>query len=181
MCTRLSCDRPMSRKTTFTLSEADLRQGVRLHVFSALRETRTIIRLSTLWVVATAALTAFNASSASWSGLLHGLPISALIVTAAIFGVAVGVPLALSPFAIHRRFQQDKLVRQPVSVSWDEEAYEAEQPGVHNRISWRDYAKWREDRHLFVFFMSDYNYQILPKHALTAEQIADLRRTLSAI
>ena len=89
-------------------------------------------------------------------------------------------PLALSPLVIRRRFKQDKLVRKPVSAGWDEEAYEAEQPGVHNRIAWRDYMKIREDRHLFLFFISDYSYQILPKRALTQEQIADLQRVLAA-
>ena len=105
----------------------------------------------------------------------------ALIIAATILVFSLGIPLALGPLVIRRRFKQDKLVRKPVSASWDEETYDAEQPGARNHIPWRDYMRIREDKHLFLFFISDYSYQILPKRALTAEQIADLQQILSAI
>lgn len=171
----------MNRKTTFTLDELDLRRAVRLHAFSAFREKRTLIRMALLWLIAMAAFIAFfSAAGMPWPELRGNLLPVALVIVATILGFGLGLPLALSPLVIRRRFKQDKLVRKPVSAGWDEEAYEAEQPGVHNRIPWSDYMKIREDQHLFLFFMSDYNYQILPKRVLTSEQIADLQRVLAA-
>lgn len=172
----------MNRKATFTLDELDLRRAVRLHAFSGICEKRTIIRLALLWFIAMAAFIGFFSAAGMPGPELRGnlLPF-ALIIVAIILVFSLGIPLALGPLVIHRRFKQDKLVRKPVSASWDEEAYEAEQPGARNHIPWRDYMKTREDQHLFLFFISDYSYQILPKRALTAEQIADLQRVLAAV
>lgn len=172
----------MDRTTTFTLDELDLRRAVRLHAFSGIREKQTIIRLILLWFIGMAAFVGFfSAAGMPWPELRGNLLPSALIITATILVFSLGIPLALGPLVIRRRFKQDKLVRKPVSASWDEDAYEAEQPGVRNHIPWRDYMKIREDRHLFLFFISDYSYQILPKRALTQEQIADLQRVLAAV
>ena len=172
----------MNRTTTFTLDELDLRRAVRLHAFSGIREKRTIIRLSVLWAIAmTVVVGFFLAAGTPWLALRGYLLPLALVVAATILGTGLGIPLALSPLIIRRRFKQEKLIRQPVSAGWDAEAYEAEQPGVHNRFAWRDYMKIREDQHLFLFFLSDYNYQILPKRALTPEQIEDLQRMLAAL
>ena len=180
ICVR-QAEHPMNRSATFTLDELDLRRAARLHVFSSIREPRTIGRLLTIWIVTIVVLAAwFRATGMPWPELRDSLLLFALIAIAVILGVAVVFPLVFSPLAIRHRFRQDKLVSKPVSVRWDEEAYEAEQPGVHNRIPWRDYLKCREDRHLFVFFLSDYNYQVLPKRALTQEQIKDIQQTLFA-
>ncbi|WP_126110654.1 MULTISPECIES: YcxB family protein [unclassified Bosea (in: a-proteobacteria)] len=172
----------MNRRTTFTLDELDLRRAVRLHVFSAFREKKTLVRMVVLWGISMAVVVGlFLAAGTPWL-TLHGhlLPL-ALVITATILGTSLGIPLALSPLVIRRRFKQEKLIRLPVSAGWDEEAYEAEQPGVRNRFAWRDYMKIREDRHLFLFFLSDYNYQILPKRALTPGQIEDLQRVLATV
>ena len=178
----MSSDVAVNRKTTFTLDELDLRRAVRLHAFSGFRERRTLIRMAAVWAIAMAAFVGFfSAAGMPWPELRGHLWPFALVIIATILGASLGIPLALSPLVIRRRFKQDKLVRKPVSAGWDEEAYEAEQPGVHNRIAWRDYMKIREDRHLFLFFISDYSYQILPKRALTQEQIADLQRVLAAL
>ncbi len=175
----------MNRKATFTLSERDLRRAGRLHVFSAMRDPRTITRVSLLWIVAMALLVGFlHLIGTPWPELRGNLPLFALIMAAPTFGVAFVFPLALGsilgPIVIRRRFRQDKLLRQAATASWDEDAYEVEQPGIYNRIPWGDYSKWREDRHLFMFFRSDYSYQVLPKRALTEEQIEDIRRVLPA-
>lgn len=172
----------MDRKTTFTLDELDLRRAVRLHAFSAFREKRTLTRMAVLWAIAMIAFIGFfSAAGMPWPELRSHLLPFALVITGTILGTSLGIPLALSPLIIRRRFKQEKLIRQPVSAGWDGEAYEAEQPGVHNRFAWRDYMKTREDQHLFLFFMSDYNYQILPKRALTPEQIEDLQRIFAAL
>ena len=172
----------MDRTATFTLTELDLRRSARLHVFSSIRETRTIIRLGILWAVVMAGYVAFfSAVGMPWPELRDSLPVFALLLAATILGVSVGLPLLLNPPIIRHRFKQEKLLTKPVSVRWDEEVYEAEQPGVHNRIPWTDYMKRREDQHLFVFFVSDYNYQLLPKRVLSEAQIADLQRILAAV
>ncbi|WP_350019326.1 YcxB family protein (plasmid) [Rhizobium sp. ZPR4] len=114
-----------------------------------------------------------------WLELRAALPVFALVIAAATFGFAFVFPLLIGPVVIHRRFRQDKLLRQAAEISWNEEAYEVNQPGTHNRFAWTDYSKWREGRHTFLFFRSDYSYQVLPKRVLTQEQIDDISKILS--
>jgi hypothetical protein len=169
----------MSRTATFTLSELDLRRAVRLHVFAMLRDRRTMIRLSIVWIVGIALLVGvLLLMGIAWPELRGDLPLISLVMAVMAFGVPFLLPLALGPLVVRRRFRGDKLVRQPVTASWDEEAYQVEQPGIYNRIPWGDYSMWQEGRHLFVFFISAYSYQVLPKRVLTEEQIEDIRRVL---
>ncbi|WNJ93369.1 YcxB family protein [Bosea sp. 685] len=170
----------MHRKVIFTLNELDLRRAGRLHVFSSARNARTMIRMSILWIGAMAVLSGYlYLLGMPWPELRENLPVFALVISAATFGVSFIFPLALGPIIIRRRFRQDKLLRQAGTVNWDEEAYTVEQPGIYNRIQWGDYSKWREDRHVFVLFRSDYTYQVLPKRVLAREQIEDIQRLLS--
>lgn len=172
----------MDRTATFTLTELDLRRSSRLQVLGSIGETRTIIRLVVVWVVGIVGYAAvMSAVGVPWPRVRGSLPTLALALVGAILGVTVVLPLLLGPLVIRRRFRQEKQLTKPVSVRWDEEVYEAEQPGIQNRIPWADYAKRREDRHLFLFFMSDYNYQILPKRVLSEAQIADIRRILAGV
>ena len=169
------------RSATFVLSELDLRRAARLHVFSAMRDRRTIIRLSILWIGVMVALAIYlRLVGMPWAELREYMPLFVLVLASAAFGAAFVVPLLLSPMVIRRRFRQEKILREPAEVRWDEEAYEVDQPGIHNRIAWRDYTKWREDRYQFLFFASDYRYQVLPKRVLTQAQIEDVRAILLA-
>lgn len=171
----------MNRAATFTLDETDLRRANRLNLFGALRDPKTLRGLALLWGVSLLPLAGYHLGAFDASAKLReAMLIFALLATAAILAVYLAVPLLLGPVVIRRRFREEKLLREPVSINWDAEAYEASQPGVHNRIPWGDYLKWREDRHLFVFYLSSYNFQVVPKRVLSDAQIADIRQMLPA-
>lgn len=172
----------VDRIAHFTLNEIDFQRAMRLHVFSSYREAKTLIKLLILWTVCVLAL----GLVLYWLGeplaeIYHGLPQAAFWMAIVAFGTPLAIPLIFGPFAIRRRLRQDKLVLKPVSAGWDDTAYEVEQPEIRNQITWSDYYKLREDQHSFLFFVSDYSYQILPKRALSREQIEDLQRIISAI
>uniref|UniRef100_A0A9E7ZX43 YcxB family protein n=1 Tax=Bosea sp. NBC_00436 TaxID=2969620 RepID=A0A9E7ZX43_9HYPH len=171
----------MDRAATFTLDELDLRRATRLNVFCAMRDVRTLRGVALLWGVALLPTAGhFLGATGVTAELRVGMLMFAFFVTAALFSACIGFPLLMAPLTIRRRFREEKLLRQPVSARWDVEAFEASLSGVHNRIPWADYLKWREDRHLFLFFLSSYNSQILPKRVLSEEQAEDIRRVLSA-
>jgi hypothetical protein len=139
----------MDRTTTFMLDQRDHRRGARLHLARAMRDRRTRLRLALLWLVATIVIFAF------------------------------GLPLVLAPLVIRQRFRREALLREPVVAHWDEAAYRAHQAGVESRVAWGTYVAWDESPDLFVLFLSDYNFQLLPKRALDAAQIDDLRTLLA--
>lgn len=170
----------MNRQASFNLTELDLRRANRLNALASLREPKTLRALALLWGVSLLpAAGFFLTTTGATAELRDGMLLFALAVTAVIAFVAVGVPLLVGPSVIRRRFREEKLLRQPVSVSWDEQVFEAEQPGVQNRLAWRDYLRFREDEHVFLLMLSSANFQILPKRALSAAQIEDLRQELS--
>ena len=171
----------MDRTATFTLNEQDMRQANGLHRWITLRQKRTIISLLLSWLVFVAIFAGYHAVS--------GMNTSSLIITTAVFAIAAipamaianaTIPLAISWYNIRQRFRHDKQLSRPASISWDKDAYEVEQPGIKNHILWKDYMRLSENAKLFVFFLSDYQYQILPKRVLSPEQIADLQQTIAA-
>ncbi|KLJ00371.1 YcxB family protein [Luteimonas sp. FCS-9] len=171
----------MDRSTTFTLDERDHRRGARVHLLRAMRDRRTRLRLTLLWLAATLVATAFLVlRDVPWPEVLGHLPWLALGVAAAVLGFAFGLPLVLTPLVVRQRFRREALLREPVVAQWDEAAYRARQGGVESQVAWRTYVACQESRDLFVFFLSDYNFQLVPKRALDAAQVDDLRTLMAA-
>jgi hypothetical protein len=171
----------MDRSTTFTMSERDLLMAGRRAVYFNLTDRRTMIRLGLLWLAALlASVVMFMVLRPGRYELLNIVPIAALIATLGAIVVPVLIPLLTLPIAIRRRYKQDAVIRRPLTMSWTETHFRAETEGVSNNLPWQDYVRWCEGSHQFLFFLSDYNYQILPKRVLSAEQIADIRGVVQA-
>lgn len=171
----------MNRETSFTLAERDLLVAGRRYVFSSLSERRTLVRLILVWIGAVlACLAMFHFLGTGRMELSTSVGIAMVIATLGAFVVPAAVPLLTLPIVTKRRFKQDAMLRKPLTVRWSETHYRVETDDTTNNLLWTDYAKWREDEKQFLFFLSDYNYQILPKRALTPEQVADIRAVVTA-
>lgn len=171
----------MDRTTTFILDQRDHRRGARLHLARAMRDRRTRLRLALLWLFATLLVSGFALiGGIPRSELVGDLPWIALVAAATIVIFAFGLPLVLAPLVVRQRFRREALLREPVVAHWDEAAYRAHQGGVESRVAWGTYVAWDESPDLFVLFLSDYSFQLLPKRALDAAQIDDLRTLLAA-
>lgn len=171
----------MERSTTFTMSEHDLLVAGRRYVYFSLTERRTMIRLGLLWLAAlVVSVGLFMFLRPGRYELLEILPIAVLIATLGAFIVPVLVPLITLPIVTKRRYKQDAMIRRPLTMSWTETHFRAETEGVTNNLPWVDYVKWCEDKDQFLFFLSDYNYQILPKRVLSGAQIADIGAVVQA-
>ncbi|ASR42271.1 hypothetical protein BEN78_01465 [Xanthomonas citri pv. mangiferaeindicae] len=171
----------MDRSTTFTLDERDHRRGARVQLLRAMRDRRTRWRLTLLWLVGTLVVSGLaRILGIPWSELAGDLPWIALVAAATILGFAFGLPLLLAPLAVRQRFGREALVREPVVAHWDEAGYRARQGGVESRVAWGSYVAWQESPDLFVLFLTDNNFQLIPKRALDAAQVEDLRMRLAA-
>ncbi|WP_128292531.1 YcxB family protein [Afifella aestuarii] len=167
----------MKQQTTFTITEGDLTQAMRLHAFGNYRQSKTIAKLAAIWVGTVIVLMLLT--YADWRTWLDGVIAAAASASLASFvmgAVLFGIPLMLGPRIIRKRLEQEKLLAEPGTASWDDEFYTVTQENAHSRYAWRDYVFLREDKNVFIFATSRFNYQVLPKRALTPEQIADLRR-----
>ncbi|UYO00087.1 MAG: YcxB family protein [Devosia sp.] len=171
----------MDRSTTFTMSKDDLMSAGRRAVFFSLSQRRTMIRLGLLWLAALIIVIGiFMLARPGRYDLLGILPIALLIATTAAVVAPTVLPLISLPMVIRRRFAQDATLRRPLTMSWTDTHFRAETEGLSNNLPWADYVKWAEGKEQFLFFLSDYNYQILPKRVLTEAQVTDIRAVIQA-
>lgn len=170
----------MDRATTLTLTEQDLRLAGRRHVFSSLTQRQTMIRLGIIWLGAfVVSIGMFLVLGTGKFAFWQASALALAVATIGAIGVPILMPLLALPMAIKRRFRQDAMLRQPLTVTWTDSHYRVETESTTNNLPWRDYARWCEDEAQFLFFLSDYTYQVLPKRVLTPEQVADIRAVVT--
>ncbi|WP_174278973.1 YcxB family protein [Sphingomonas bacterium] len=103
----------------------------------------------------------------------------------ALIAIPIGWRVALSiwivPYQARRYYQQAAILRQPFTVSWDEAGLDSRTPRSTSTTPWDGYIGRREDSLTMLFFQTDALYQFLPKHALTAAQVARLRDLAAAV
>jgi len=87
----------------------------------------------------------------------------------------------LIPNATRRTYQAHKLLQRPCTFSWSENGLMVKSDSGDCRLAWSDYLKWAENAQIFLLYQAPRLFNILPKRALTPEQIADIRQCASRI
>lgn len=81
-----------------------------------------------------------------------------------------------------RSFRQSKLVRDAAELSWDDSRLTTRSESGHSAIAWSDYVKWKENDQLYLVYISDHLYHVVPKRAFgTPELEASFRANLPRI
>jgi hypothetical protein len=82
--------------------------------------------------------------------------------------------------AARKSYAAQKTLRYETMVSWTEDnvTLTNQQGGV--TIPWSDFLKWADNDKVFLLFQGPRLFNMLPKRALTAAQIDDLRAILTA-
>ena len=93
----------------------------------------------------------------------------------------VALAIWILPHYSRRYYGQAAILRQPFTVSWDEVGLDSRTPRSTSTTPWDAYVGRREDASTMLFFQTDALYQFLPKHALTAAQVARLRDLAAAV
>ncbi|MEO9297199.1 YcxB family protein [Devosia alba] len=78
------------------------------------------------------------------------------------------------PRQARRIYGQQKTMQHPVTASWDSATFSASTKAVSGTTAWNDYYGWAADETIILFFQSPALFQMLPRHALTAEEADDL-------
>jgi hypothetical protein len=73
------------------------------------------------------------------------------------------------PRQIARMFQQQKDLSAPLEIDLSEDGFGYTNQYGTGRIPWKDFAKWKEDREMFLFYRSDPMFNMLPKRFLAGE------------
>ena len=101
----------------------------------------------------------------------------------AMIGMAIVLVLMIRlvvPFHAKRHFRQAAALRDEIEVTWDDEGVGFSGAHGNSRLVWGEFHRWAENDRLVLLYQSQMLYNIIPKRALTAEQVGELRRSLEA-
>jgi hypothetical protein len=87
----------------------------------------------------------------------------------------------LIPITTRRTYRKHKALHRPCTLSWSESGLTVTGDSGEWKISWSDYLKWAENAEIFVLYQAPRLFNMLPKRALTPEQIADFRQCAGRI
>jgi hypothetical protein len=94
--------------------------------------------------------------------------------------ICVALNYALLPGRARRLFAQQRALHHEQLFRWDEAGTETVAAEFGSRMPWRYYHGWIETPAAFLLYFNEQMPQFLPRRALDAGQIEDLRATLVA-
>ena len=78
-----------------------------------------------------------------------------------------------------RRIYRQQKVNPENRMSWDDEGMRIESDLGSLRAKWSDFYGWKKARKMFMVYINEALYYVVPAHALTAGQAADLEGKLT--
>jgi len=104
----------------------------------------------------------------------HNLPVAGWLwlVMSAVIGIAV---YEVPRMQVKRSLRSSPSAQGEVVLVLDGEGTVATFPTGESRLNWRAYTRYKETGSMFLLFFSPYRFMSIPKRAMTAEQIEDLR------
>jgi hypothetical protein len=139
---------------TGTYSLDDLSAGAWLHF----RRKLVVLLLG----LALFAYMAFNLRSEGpdWA---FWVPVCLVVWSLAVVAIAI-------PYRYRREFAQRKDLRHPFTFEPDTSGLRVTSAALSGTKPWSDYLKWKEDRSVFLLYMSDRTFTIMPKRFFASPQ-----------
>jgi hypothetical protein len=166
----------MNRFISLTVTVEDYVAANRLHFLNSLRTGRAIATLVG-WVLAYVVWMAI-AFLDQWRAI-NVIVLNACSAAVVLFMIANY--FLLIPNATRRTYQTHKTLQRPCTCSWSESGFTMISDSGEWRVAWSDYLKWAENAQIFILYQAPRLFNMLPKRALTPEQIADIRQCASRI
>ncbi|WP_417584557.1 YcxB family protein [Pelagibacterium sp.] len=163
--------RTTTQPVTLTLTPSDYASALQLHArryFIANTGPKIFTFLIVLVALAMMIMTGFDEgfTSAAIGGLIGLAAMPPLIYFIAL------------PYRAKKVFAQQKTLHAPIAASWSEDGFTANTSSMGGTIAWNQYFGWSEDQAVFLIMQSQQLFQMLPKRAMTNQQIEDLRAHL---
>ena len=161
----------MNRSVSLILTAEDYVAANQLHVVNYWRLWRILV-----------AFTLLAAAYLVWMAIAYidGWPAIGIIALNACLAAIVGLGIAnyflLIPISTRRTYRKQKTLHRPYTYSWSETGLTITGTGGEWHVAWSDYLKWAENAQIFILYQAPRLFNIVPKRALTPEQIADIRQ-----
>lgn len=84
------------------------------------------------------------------------------------------------PRKVSHLYQQQKDLASPFTYKWDSEFLEAQGVSGQAKRKWDNYAKYKEDKNIFLLYHADNLFEMFPKSWFTdSNQVNDFRKLAS--
>jgi hypothetical protein len=160
---------------SYTLTDQDYVDASRAQYASRLKSPKRWA-LALVVVLVICGLFAYADSYDLESFLFNSVPYVGIIVAAFLLGPLLTY-LWIGRWA-RRTFQQQK-ANPENRMSWDDEGLRLESELGSLRAKWSDFYGWKKSGQMFMVHMNEALYYVVPAHALTPEQAADLEQKLT--
>jgi len=88
---------------------------------------------------------------------------------------------AYIPWKTRRTYRQQKSLQREFRICFGDAGLSAENEIGNATTPWSDYTKWKENEHLFLLYVSDPVYHMIPKRLFNdSDDVSQLRQILSA-
>ena len=166
----------MNRSVSLTLTAEDYVAANRLHFLKCLRSRSAFVAFAML--VAAYLIWMAIARIDQWGT-------TGVVALNACFAAVVVLTMAnyflLIPITTRRTYRNHKALHHPYTFSWSETGLTVTSTSGEWQVAWSDYLKWHEDAQVFVLYQAPRLFNMLPKRALTPEQIVDIRQCAARI
>ena len=150
------------------LQESDIVAAMWLH----LRPGRVLAILLLAMLALVVCLTAFS----FWTYYRHDIdpgdpsPWDAMPGYGVVLALLVVLILSVR-WRARRAFRQSKLLRDPADIEWDGSRLTFRSDAARSAIPWGDYVKWKENDRLYLIYMSDQQYHVIPKRIFGTPEV----------
>lgn len=153
---------------TIQLTESDYLDAQALHMKSSRRRAMLFwsvilgFALAGIWVLIYGRGSLSNPQLAGVLGGTIGGVVGGILTTLAVRHLYL-------PRGYRRVFRQQKSLQLPFHLSWSDDGFVSENEQGSLKTRWSDIVNWKENEQLFVLYVSDLMFHILPKRAFPDE------------
>ena len=138
------------------LEESDYLLAQSVHRKWSVRKAVVVYSLCIIAIVAGCALWGLGAWSIA-AGILGG-------VVGGVIGGSI-VSYIYVPWKTKRVFRQQKSLQREFTISWDANGVRTKSENGEFSSSWSDFLRWKESEALFLIYLSDIQFLMIPKRA----------------
>jgi hypothetical protein len=166
----------MNRSVSLTLTADDYIAANRLHFLKCLRSRGALAALAMLVLAYLVWMTIAHIDR--W-GTIGVIALNACLAAVVVWMVAHY--FLLVPVSTRRTYSKHKTLHRPYTYSWSETGLTITGTGGEWHLAWNDYLKWDENAEIFILYQAPRLFNMVPKRALSPEQIVDIRECAARI
>ncbi|NBB49093.1 hypothetical protein GVN24_12485 [Rhizobium sp. CRIBSB] len=159
------------QSTEFTLTADDHANALKLNAIDVFKRPANLA-LKAAFIIIFILLFAMQITVGS---SIEGMELPLLLL---VIGVTCGpflVAFLLLPIRARWIYKRQKQLHKPITIQWSNEGITATGAEGHWTTSWTDYHRFVADEKMLLFYIGPNLFQMLPRRALSDDQLANIR------